>query len=101
MCPLYRIGGTLDLFAITNLSGKHFPALWERKTGAAPWWVPIQLAGYLQQFDDIHKFLRIGAELHADGTYKIIGPYLANSHQRHIQCWMAALTIYREWEGSK
>jgi hypothetical protein len=85
--------GTLDRVGMTR-RGDTFVI--DIKTGSAPSWTAIQLAGYCACLASPRKHLRRCVELH-DGSYKVI-PYQTSDYQRDFSEFLAALEIYRAKE---
>lgn len=89
-CHDFGYAGTLDRLFGTRV-------LLDIKTGAAPWWVRIQLAAYREMLKR-GPLIRIALELHKDGTYRPREcPML--EHRYDFDTFVAALRIAREKEG--
>ena len=82
-CPHYRFAGTLDRLA--NINGSE--TIIDIKTGAAPAWHALQLAGYAECFET--PLLRIGVVLKPNGRYTV-HEYRSTEDRTHF---LAALTV--------
>jgi hypothetical protein len=63
-----QYAGMLDRFGV--LAG--VPTIIDIKSGAVPWWVGIQLAGYAGTFPAGKKLRRMAVKISQDGTYKVV-----------------------------
>jgi hypothetical protein len=90
--PLRRYAGTLDRTGYFEAA----PAVRyvvDLKTGAAEWWVRVQLAAYCATFPDPRTLTRLCVELHADGTYRLY-PFDGRTWQADMTTFLYALAIY-------
>jgi hypothetical protein len=90
----YGFAGTLDRTGRIR-GGAEF--IIDIKTGAAPAATRCQLAAYASCLPHPRTRLRRCAELHADGSYRVI-PYQTSDYQRDLNEFLAALETYRARE---
>lgn len=92
---LYRYAGTRDLDGWLPGRTKDQRVLADYKCGQALRWTELQTAAYAGFDEDPRIYLRLGIELHADGTYKVAGEWPGSTWQKHFNGFLSCLNVYR------